>query len=171
MDKRTSQQLARRIEREDSGITVTGSRRWALLNGRGASYELDCVDNRNGITFVVSNPGQWGERRDDMKNAAEVDTWAQSPEGRAAMDARYAAKDTMYSWQTIGLTDADGDSIPEGHDPTRVKYLREFRKTGNMLSVFFAEPLPGQDPDVEQSFEWGPEIEQIDWTGFPADAA
>ncbi len=70
MDCRTAERLARRIEREDPRISVTGFRRWQTrfrnwepLNRRRATYSLDCTDNRSGYTFVIGSPEDWDERK------------------------------------------------------------------------------------------------------------
>jgi hypothetical protein len=70
-----------------------------------------------------------------------------------------------HNWQTIALLDADGDAIPGGNNPTRVKALAEYRATGGMTGVFFAYPERRQED--REAWEWGPTADAIDWTGFP----
>jgi hypothetical protein len=69
MNNRQAHRLARRIERDDSRVTVTGYRRWPFTdrhgNEYGARWEIDCVDTRTGYPFVISTPEQWEERRED----------------------------------------------------------------------------------------------------------
>lgn len=58
MNRREMHSLLRRIERV-AGVRVSGVRRLAL--GQVADYEIDCVDERTGIPFVVRSAADWTE--------------------------------------------------------------------------------------------------------------
>jgi hypothetical protein len=72
-----------------------------------------------------------------------------------------------YRWDSLELVSADGDALTSHND--RDKYIAlmgEYRRQGGMHGWFFAQPLPGQDPDPESMWTWGPDIDQIDWQGL-----
>lgn len=67
-------------------------------------------------------------------------------------------------WRSLSLFDGDGDAL---NDPeTIARYLREFRDTGAMNTVFFGRmDLPHE---TDESYTWGPASPaDVDWTGFP----
>jgi hypothetical protein len=74
----------------------------------------------------------------------------------------------LKHWTKYELKDSETARFDYRSNPDAyIKAMREFRVDGSMSQIFFAQPEPGQDPDEENAWAWGPERENIDWTDFP----
>lgn len=57
MNRQEASRLSIRIEREDNRVSTTLNR-W-----QDGSYDVRCVDTRNGAPFTVNNPEEWADRK------------------------------------------------------------------------------------------------------------
>lgn len=65
------------------------------------------------------------------------------------------------NWKSLELVDSDGNYADEA---AMRELLREWRDTECIADWFFPAPLEGQDG--KDASEWGPELSDVDWTGF-----
>jgi len=74
----------------------------------------------------------------------------------------------MAHWTTYTLT--DGGTLTVSYPSEQyIRAMREFRVTGTIDGLLFSEPEPGQNPDPEHAWEWGPGADDVDWAGCPGD--
>ncbi len=66
MNRKQAEGLARHIETDDPGCTVTGYRK------QNGAVHIEVVDTRTGYPFVISSEGDWSGRVED---SAEMIAW------------------------------------------------------------------------------------------------